>query len=363
MEITDEAGETEFAPLGTERALNQTSLSQAAIDACASLKLKNASDINAVFAASGGFYEWYNDELSHTPVFRHRGPIHIKQILLDRFLRFWDTIPWIFGQPFISGLEFCALMSVNIQENSGDLSESPEEVGAHDHPGLAYAFDTIPNVKSSYNVNASLGNWTALKLFQNADYVDAHRAKAGFDAVTRNGVSQDWGTAEWPERFSTKVDETVNGFIMQADFYKFRGRGVIQTTGRDDYKILIRYILDNPANLQTDAKAISSAWGAMPVIEGGSNQLDAIASRSSNAQWDIVFADPVILAEGVHLDSEAKGKYLNLARDAATLNGGTATRGSLYYMARKINGGSYPRTVAPMMAAMIEAPADHASVS
>jgi len=41
----------------------------------------------------------------------------------------------------------------------------------------------------------------------------------------------------------------VNGFIMEADFYKFRGRGVIQTTGRGDYTVLIKYILQNAAAL------------------------------------------------------------------------------------------------------------------
>jgi hypothetical protein len=53
------------------------------------------------------------------------------------------------------------------------------------------------------------------------------------------------------------------------------------------------------------------------------------------------------------LDSVGKGNYLQLSHEAGTFNGNITQKGSLYYMARKINGGNYPNEVVPMMKAMI----------
>jgi len=88
-------------------------------------------------------------------------------------------------------------------------------------------------------------------------------------------------------------------------------------------------------------------------MDTSTSKADVIASRSTNAQWETVFAQAAILAAGVAEDSKGKGNYLNLSHTAATLNGGTGTPGSLFFMARKINGGNYPNEVVPMMKAMI----------
>lgn len=55
-------------------------------------------------------------------------------------------------------------MCLGIQANSGDLSRNSEVVERSRYPGLVYAFEKIPRLKSSYSVNDDLGNWTALKL-------------------------------------------------------------------------------------------------------------------------------------------------------------------------------------------------------
>jgi hypothetical protein len=338
-------------------------LDQVSVDACAKVSLAKASDVKAVFAPKGGFYKWYNDMLSRTDAFAHRGGIKVTNQLLSNFDSFWDTIPDIFGKAPVSGIEFCAVMSINIQENSGNLNADPEGIGNASHPGLSYAFEAIPHLKSSYNVNSDLANWTAFKLFQDADYLDAHKSKAGYGDVTRNGVDKAWTTAIWPGNFKTDIDDNLNGFIMQADFYKLRGRGVIQTTGRGDYRLITDFILENPDKLQPAAKALSAAWDKMPILQKTTSKLDVVVSRTTNQDWDTAFSDPMILAQALYLDSHAKGHYLDLGRDAKTLNGDTKTPGSLYFMARKINAGQYPATVVPMMVSMIEAMATLAAPS
>ena len=337
-----------------------TDLLQSVVDACAAVKLANAADINALFASDSGFIGWYNQTLAATPEFCHRGKIKVTNAVAERFNGFWDEIPAVYGKQ-ITAIEFCALMSIGIQENSGDLWANPEKVGTAKHPGLAYAFDRIPGLKISYNY--ANGNWSAFTLFNDAHFLSAHRTLTPADRILRNGVSNSWNGEIWPSEYSPVEDANVNGFIMEADFYKFRGRGIIQTTGRDDYKPLIEFILnDADAKKNTALIQLASAWSQKVQQQPAAGQmLDAIASISTNQQWDVAFAEPVMLAAGIRIDSMAKGNYLNLDHNAGVLSSGTGTRGSLYFMARKINGGSYPNQVVPMMKAMIRAIADLAS--
>ncbi len=344
-----------------------TALTQAQVDSCARLTWKNAGDVESFFAASGGFFKWYNARLSRHPAFQHRGAISITPERLARFTTFWNQIPDVFGRAQISGLEFAALMSVSVQETNGNLWASPEKVGTAAHPGISYAFDAIPGLKSSYNKNPGLGNKTARELFSDAHYVAAHRALPGFVAVTSAGVDPKWGDSQWPAAFGAahfkKEDEARNGFIMQADFYKFRGRGVIQTTGRGGYKALIEFILTSASAAANPVLlALRNTWLALPGA-AGPGRLDVIASCSTNRQWLDAFGQAAVLAAGVNLDSKRKRDYLDIGRSAAIVNAGTSTKGSFLFMARKINAGHYPATVGPMMTAMAEAVAELAQAA
>lgn len=336
-------------------------LTQAQVDACAKLKWKTAADIDTFFQTNGNFFKWYNARLSRHPAFADRGKVSVTEVRLARFKAFWDRIPDVFGHPEISGLEFAALMSVSMQETSGNLFENPEKVGTKAHPGISYAFDAIPNLKSSYNANVGLGNRTALTLFRDdPHYLAAHRTLPGFAAVAGGGsVDAGWGGSRWPANFSAahfkKEDEALNGFVMQADFYKFRGRGVIQTTGRGNYRKIIEFILTDPGAAATPAlQALRDTWNALPGATGP-GKLDVIASSTSNTQWKSAFAEGLILAAGVHLHSKNNSDFLDIGRTAAKVNGGTKTKGSFFFMARKINGGDYPARVQPKMIAMAQA--------
>jgi hypothetical protein len=336
------------------------SFDQHVVDACAAKTLRNSADIEAIFAGKGGFFHWYNATLKDTDAFKHRGKAPETATVKQHFDLFWDQIPATFDQDKISMVEFCALMSVNIQETTGDLWAAPEGMNGPNrpHPGLAYAFDKIPGNKQSYNHAPSR---TALSLFRDPIYLNAHRGRAGAQLVLNHagGLDPAWGGAAWPASYpSTAVDPTKNGFVMQADFYKFRGRGVIQTTWRSDYKLLIEFILSPDAAGNQKLSALADKWRTAAGVLAGDAQLEAIATLSSNEDWDAAFAEPLILAKGVAIDSEAKRKYLQLSHDATTLEAGKATKGSCLFMAGKINGGSYPVTVAPMMQAMMVAVAE-----
>ena len=326
---------------------------QDVVDACAAISINDASDLAKIYPDRSSFFDWYNATFRSVTDVASRYPCSDTVLKRSRFDAFWNQIPVIYGRNPVSAIDFCALMAVNLEESAGDLSAAPEGMNGmgRPHPGLAYAFDRIPGAKQSYNHKP---NRTALALFQDPDYVVAHGGRPGKDLVMVQGhVDPRWGGDVWPSNVPANVDAGRNGYIMQADFYKFRGRGVIQTTWRDDYQKLIGWILSADASSNAVLKGIADEWAAA-VAQVAGDPVEAIATVSTNEDWDAVFGQPITLAKGVAIDSNAKGKYLdNLARSADVLDGAKETAGSFLNFAHHINGGDYPERVAPIMKALM----------
>jgi hypothetical protein len=326
---------------------------------CAGTTLSGAADINALFQPAGGFFKWYNQTMSGKAAFTHRGAARNDSDINAHFNRFWDLLSVAFGKDPISFVEFCALMAINLEETTGNLTAAPEEVnGMHSvPPGLAYAFNAIPGLKQSYN---KASNRTAFECFNDQDFLAAHRALPGADRVLNRlgGIDPAWGSGFWPRGFDATPDATVNGFVMQADFYKFRGRGVIQTTWRADYKAILSYILAADFTAHPDLAAQRQTWTDRAGALGGDAQLEAILTKSRTEEWDQIFLNPLILAQGVSIDNLAKGSYLSLAHNVDVLSADARTEGSLLHMAARINGGEYPTRVVPMMKGLMCGVAD-----
>jgi hypothetical protein len=326
---------------------------------CANAAISNAADVQAMFAPAGGFFTWYNQTLRSTPAFQHCGRARNDTDIYSKFTNFWNQLKVAFGTDTITFVEFCALMSISIEETAGNMTAAPEEVNGmhHAHPGLAYAFDKIPGLKDSYNHGP---NRSALQLFRDHDFITAHDTLPGAQPVlTRpGGIDLAWGEDTWPDGFDATPDARVNGFVMQADFFKFRGRGVIQTTWRSDYKEILRFILSADMTSQPDVLSVRQQWETAAGTRSADAKLEFILTVSRTDEWDRIFLNPLILAEGVHIDSAQKGEYLKLSHDANVLSADQTTKGSLLRMAHKINGGDYPSRVVPMMKTMMEGVAD-----
>jgi hypothetical protein len=329
--------------------VNSAPLPQGDVDRLVRVSIAGARDIHAFFARSGSahFATWYNAQLAGKGPFTRRGSAIRMPAGAEarrRFDGFWDQIQSAYGRPHITLLDFAAVMCIVINETGGRFEGFPERCGAGRsdargrHAGLAYAFDRITDVKRSYNTAAS--NRTAGTLFNDREFIQAHGSLPGGAGLAGRGddLSRVWHGELYPQQaFSTDEDPARNGFIMQADFYKFRGRGVIQTTGRASYLKVIRFI----QRYQGSSALVGQyrdRWRGLTE--------DSAATASTTEDWDRLFDDPEILATGPALHGRKGSRdYRIMDPRADVLNhvpdpSGDAlgTSGSIYALGRRVSG-------------------------
>ena len=247
------------------------------------VRFSSGRDIDAFFRAKTGldFVEWFSRNVGGRGAWLNRqgGPVTMPATaaVKQRFIRFWDGIPLIFNTLQINFAQFAALQSVIINETGGQMLPLAERVGTSGHPGIAYAFDRIDGLKSSYNRHP---NKTALALFNDPEFIQAHGQKPLGRQLARTTDAR-WGGDAYPtDAAPTSTDPAVAGVVHEADFYKFRGRGYIQITWRNAYQWLIpsvqNYLGSDPIILHYRAQ-----WQGL--------SLDSVATRSGNEHWDELF--------------------------------------------------------------------------
>lgn len=234
------------------------------------------------------FITWFN---AHVARRRHWAgkAISTDPGVVERFASIWNNIPLVFDSDFINLTQFATLTAILINENDGfdTTSEGPRV------SSLAYFFERrrIRENPDRYKVayNTAGGNRSALACFGDPDFRRRHE---GLGASSLAGTrDRRWAGAIYPRGagWSDARDPAINGFIMEADFFKFRGRGFNQLTLRGNYKRLIEAILQYSG---ANEKILGYRDGWLTVL--GSSSVDSaalerLAYYSSNADWDDLF--------------------------------------------------------------------------
>lgn len=301
-------------------------ISQSIADQLFEIKFSNAAGIDDYFQRGKGctFIRWFNETLSGRGIWA--GVALVDTRVNDvGFQRFWNQAERVFGAP-VNLAAFTALMCVLANEVRGNFTPVAEKLGRRGHPGLAYAFNRIEGVKRSYNTLA--GNKTAFDCFHDDHYLEAHATLALGSRFSRTTDTR-WQGETYPSQVPTSTDLGVAGFLMQADFMKFRGRGFIQTTGRANYEALIRFVQET-ATPNATLEFFRIRWqGLSP---------ETVAFQTTNDDWDALFGktDLILAAQAIRIHNAASGNYLALSPEAVRLQG--EGPGSLHHMGLRISG-------------------------
>ncbi len=285
------------------------------------VRFKDSTDINNYFSekTGKGFVQWFNENLSFKGQWR---AIKMQNGSEEGFNQVWDNIPIIFGTPYISLLQFLSLMGIINTETGGYVKPLSEWVGNQSNPGISYAFNKIAGVKISYNRMA--GNKTAYSLFNDQVYKEAH-GKLPLAEKLKDTNDKSWDGERYPFGFGISENPAVTGFVLEADFYKFRGRGLIGTTGRANYKELIRFILSYKGN-DPVVNFYKARWQG--------KDLDTIATISTNADWDTLFQKTglIIASAAIAFHNRVQNNYLS---KLIPIEGVEA---NIWWMGKKVNG-------------------------
>jgi hypothetical protein len=300
------------------------------IDAAKDLRFSQGAALQAFFRQRLGqdFPAWFNARAAG------RDEWQAKQIPpkgAAAFATIWDAF---LAQRPATLLEVLGYTAVFINETGGTFQPKSEGFGHKEHPGIAYLFDAFRITdasghsfdKASYNTGAL--NLSSGRLFRDPDFNRAHGGKP-LGAQLAGTSDPVWDGVAYPQdRFPTTADPAVNGYVLEADFFKFRGRGLIQTTWRAGYRPLVGFI-QSYAGAQPVVAEYRARWAGLTP--------DAACTASSTLDWDRLFQASELAVPCAALLAHAKGSgYLPLASDAAALNGdGT---GSLVRMGRRISG-------------------------
>ncbi len=292
-----------------------------------SFKITQGSDISDFFTQKTGldFINWFNANCANKDAWvgKHLGKAPETR---QRFEQVWEQFPLMFGTKSINLAQFIALSSIFINEVGAEMLPLTEKVGRAGHPGLAYPFDTIPGIKISYNQPP---NKTALELFNDPLFIKK-KGRLALAASLKKTSDKRWGGDVFPQaEFTTSTDPELSGFIREADFFKFRGRGFIQTTWRSNYILLVKFIQTYTGKDATVLR-FKKRWAGL--------EPDDVATISSNEDWDKLFQESnlEIACAGIRMHSQASGSYLDLSNDLLTITG--TGKGSVFSMGLRISG-------------------------
>ncbi|MEO5562731.1 MAG: hypothetical protein ABIR18_04830 [Chitinophagaceae bacterium] len=288
-------------------------ITQSFLNKTSAVSFTSAAAIDTFFTRQNvhDFVSWFNTFVANKSFWGRSGSRAGVSMANDskaheRFDQLWspEGIKAMFGRNSVSLLQFLSLQSIINNETGGSLLPLTERVGRTGHPGIAYAFDRIPGIKKSYNTLA--GNKTCFQLFNDVNYNKAFQNFA-LGTQLRNTTNNVWASEAYPQNLAiaTSTNPAVTGYVLEADFFKFRGRGFIQTTGRANYVKLVEFVMKYQGT-NSVVNATKAKWAQR------STDSDVLATISSNAEWDDLFqnSNTLIPAKSIEIHNGSAGNYL-----------------------------------------------------
>jgi len=243
------------------------------------------------------------------------------------------NIKLITGNDDINIYQFLAMVSIMINETGGQFRSITEFGDAE------YMYNYKSGVKGSYNCSnttskygTSLGNISAFELFHNPVFLNVPARLSMYKP--KNMGDEKWKGYTYPSneprgKYVGSDGYSELGLIGECDFYKFRGRGLIQLTGRENYKNFIGFIIQNKTEIKT-----SIGQKSLKIIDNwGLDDLETIATKITNIELDILFADPSINV--LVFRTHGSNKIL---RNLYTVNDSNSFLDLLYAYGKRIGG-------------------------
>jgi hypothetical protein len=277
-------------------------------------KMRNASEINAFIKKyTDGKYtdypNWFNSTIKGKKQFCD------SSIDSAAWTKVWNSIIPIvwkdYGTGGINFLEFLCLNMIMYNETGGKyvpISEKVNDVNNKKRPGIAYTFDKIPDAKATYNKPANI---EAGKLFNDPKFISRFSSLPfGNNSNVVRSKDPRWNGSSFPlDLFPNNITDAASPdkatFINQADFFKFRGRGLIQTTWRGSYKKLVDYIL-----AYTGQDQVLIKWKGNFRKSPYNGDPETILTVSSNQDWDEIFQTSTDLpAKAIQIHADGANKY------------------------------------------------------
>jgi hypothetical protein len=256
-----------------------------------------------VAVAGKPFADWFNDEFrpKHAgkhPTIQVKGknlPEFPHKIDATNFKAFFNATKQLSGQDEISLLQFAAAFCIPYNETGGSFHPTIERGGKlvlprgaekdkHgknliDFGEVGYFFWGVENVKRSYNLAKSSWTWPAGDDLKKRGMLDDPNEIEVWNGRPSWNAGDPLNDPNYPKpledpRYPNPQTEPLKSAQRECHFYKFRGRGFTQTTGREGY---IKYA--DPA-----------------LTAAGYSKIDAL----SNDELDKAFSDPKVYVGVYH---------------------------------------------------------------
>lgn len=292
------------------------------IEAFGEVWFSNSSDINEYFQNQTGldFCTWFSRYIGSRGAWRGRSiRVGVLDTARNNFVRVWDNISLMFSGTHelhqINLLQFFTLVSIMINETGGTFVPLNER----------------GDIRILFNRYNRRDNLTAYELFRNDTFLEAHRDKALSARVahTRNEV---WNGQTYPTGFPTSPDRA--GIIAEADFFKFRGRGLIQGTFRPVYRWYVNELMAfSPRNQAMQQH--KNRWEEVFNAEGA----DVLLHKTSNSDWDILFEQTNLEFPcfAIYVFQKHKDDFLTIPMHRSALRP-TRTPGTITYAGYRVGG-------------------------